>query len=700
MPCAMGDHTSGLASAPPQHSEHLSPIRVSAIAIMALAILGVAFITYYLPHVMRSAAIDTAIQANIETIRQIKEMRGYYTQQIITRAIETKALKPSWNHAGKPDEIPLPATLVKELSEILRKRDTTLALVSPYPWPHRASRKMDAFEQEAWNKFQKDPDAVFTRQEEVDGQRVLRVAVSDRMASQTCVNCHNADPDSVKHDWKLGDVRAVFQVTRLIEPHLAAAEQRGRYVVGMLWIGAALACGALGFVFYLFQIKSREKQQADHTAYYYAEHDGLTGLRNRACLMRGLNGCFEPGAVRPKYAALFLIDLDQFKPVNDTHGHGVGDRLLVAVSKRLRQHARGGDLIARLGGDEFAMAKVGPLSKERIAQDAEALCKAMSEPFQIDGHTLKIGASIGTAVIGVDAANTTDLMVAADLALYAAKGAGRSRSCPFEPEMTASALRRMRLEEDMRNALRRGEFVLHYQPIVSATTGKIVKLEALIRWNHPERGMLPPSEFIPLAEETGLIVPMGAWIVRAACRQIARLRGDYRVSINLSTVQLNRDTLLPALKRALEETRLDPTRLEVEITESVMIDNNAATVALLNDIRELGIEISIDDFGTGYSCLSYLQSYPVNCIKIDRSFVRPLGQQASAKSIVGAIIALSHALGMTTVAEGVETAEQLAELKNLGCDQVQGFYLARPKPLDEIELNKDLVTPASVTVAA
>lgn len=678
----------------PRHSERLSPIRAWALGIMALALLGVGFISFYLPHVMRSATIDTAVQASIETIRQIKEMRGYYTQQIIARAMETNTLKPSMNPAGKPNEIPLPATLVKELSELLRKHDTTLALVSPYPWPHRAQRKMDMFEQEAWSRFQQDPDAVFTRQEEVDGQRLLRVAVSDRMTSETCVSCHNSDPQSVKRDWKVGDVRAVFQVTRLIEPQLAAAEHQGLFVVGMLWVGAAVGCCAVGFVFYLFQKKNREKQQADHTAYYYAEHDGLTGLRNRAFLTQGLNGCFEAGVTRPKYAALFLIDLDHFKPVNDTHGHGVGDRLLIAVAQRLRQHARGGDLIARLGGDEFAMAKVGPLSNERIAKDAEALCKALGEPFQIDAHTLKIGASIGTAVIGVDAANTTDLMVAADLALYAAKAAGRSRSRPFDPAMTASALRRMRLEEDMRNALRRGEFVLYYQPIVSAATGRIVKFEALIRWNHPERGLLPPSEFISVAEETGLIVPMGSWILRTACKQIAALRGGHRISVNLSTVQLSRDTLIPALKRALEDSMLDPARLEVEITESVMIDSNSSTRALLNEIKEMGIEISIDDFGTGYSCLSYLQSYPVNCIKIDRSFVTPLGKLDSARSIVGAIIALSHALGMTAVAEGVETAEQFAELKDLGCDAVQGYYIARPLPLESIELDKALVPAA------
>ena len=685
----MGDVTSSTVHfAPEKARNRRSPIRALALAIMALMILGVFSIGIYLPYVMQSAAVETAIQANVETIRLVKEMRGYYTQHVIARAMQTGGLTPSMDHIGKPGEIPLPATLVKELSDLLRKRDTKLELVSPYPWPHRAGRKLDAFEQEAWQRFQTDPDAVVTRLEIVDSQRVLRVATSDRMSSETCVNCHNSHPQSVKTDWKLGDVRAVFEVSRLIEPYLAASETRGRFVVGLLWAGAIVGCGAVLFLFMLFERKNREKHEADRNAYFLAEHDALTGLVNRARLLRGLNECFDGTGGRPRYSALLLIDLDNFKPVNDTYGHGVGDKLLVEVAMRLRQHAKGGDLLARLGGDEFAMARVGPLSNERIAQDANAICMAMREPFIIDGHTLCIGASIGTAITGVDAGNTTDLVIAADLALYAAKGAGRSCSRQFEHDMTISALRRVRVEEDLRSALVRNEFVLHYQPIVSVATGRVIKLEALIRWNHPERGLVPPSEFIPVAEETGLIVPIGAWVARNACAEIARLPGDVKLGINLSTTQLVPETLLPTLKQALMESRLDPSRLEVEITESMMIQNESNAIVLLNDLRAMGIEISIDDFGTGYSCLGYLQSYPVTCIKIDRSFVDPLGRLASARPIVGAIIALSHALGMTTVAEGVETQEQLDELIVLGCDSVQGYYLAKPAPLASIDLNE------------
>lgn len=668
--------------------ETLSPVRTLALTIMALMIAGVMSISMYLPHVMQSAAIETAVQANLETIRLVKEMRGYYTQNIVARAIETGSLKPVINHWGQRDAIPLPATLVKDISDLLSDRDVKLTLVSPYPWPDRAGRKMDAFEQEAWTRFQTDPETVISRMDVVDNQRVLRVAVPDRMSSETCVRCHNSHPQSARTDWKLGDVRAVFQVSRLIEPYLAASEQKGRYVIGILWVGTIIGCAAVLFLFVLFERKNREKKAADSNAYYLAQHDALTGLKNRACLLAELGECFDKAGGRPKYSALFLIDLDNFKPVNDTHGHGVGDKLLIAVAGRLRQHARGGDLVARLGGDEFAMAKVGPISNERILQEADAICAAMREPFAIDDHTLMIGASIGTAVIGVDAGNTTDLMIAADLALYSAKGAGRSRSRQFESDMTIVALRRLRMEEDLRRALQRDEFLLHYQPIIDLATGRLVKLEALIRWNHPERGMIPPSEFIPVAEETGLIIPIGAWIARHACTEMAGVPGDIKLGINLSTTQLLRESLLPALKDALRVSGLPPSRLEVEITESIMIQNEGTTIALLNDLRAIGIEISIDDFGTGYSCLGYLQSYPINCIKIDRSFVDPLGKKASARPIVGAIIALSHALGMTTVAEGVETQSQLEELRQLGCDAVQGFYLSRPKPLADIELSQ------------
>jgi diguanylate cyclase (GGDEF)-like protein len=665
----------------------VNPMRLSVVAVLFVVALGIVAIGIYLPQAMRHAARETALQSNLDVISHIKMVRGYYTKNILSRLVAEGGLKPSMDYHDHPHEVPLPATLVKDLSELMAHDETTLSLVSPYPWPHRAGRKMTEFEQQAWDAFQARPDAVVTREEVVEGKRVLRVAVADRMTTQACVNCHNADPQSSRRDWKIGDVRAVFEVSRVIESVLHNAEVRSQYIVLAIAIGAGVGSLLLVGFMLLIERHSRAKRLADQQAYYLAEHDVLTGLHNRARLCAVLDAAFARSGPAG-YTSLLLIDLDRFKPVNDTYGHGTGDHLLKAVAGRLRAACRDGDVIARLGGDEFAILMAGPPGEDHAAALAQRLCKMLAEPFEIDGQALTIGASIGIARLREHAGNTTDLMIAADLALYAAKAAGRGTAVPFTAELTIAALKRRHLEADLREALHGGGFEIHYQPIGSIATGRVTKFEALLRWNHPERGAVSPGEFIPLAEETGLIVPIGAWVIRRACVEMAKIDLPIKVAVNLSPAQLQHDMLLPMLKDALDISGLDPGRLEVEITESIMMQNDGKTLALLNAIRALGVEIAMDDFGTGYSCLSYLQNYPINCIKIDQSFVRTLGQADNARPIISAIIALAHALGMQTVAEGVETREQLLALASLQCDEVQGFYFGRPKPMREIRLGR------------
>lgn len=664
------------------------PLPAFAICVIVLLIVGSAMVSMYLPLAMRKAALDAAVKGNVEIIDQVKLMRGYYTQQIVSRALASKALTPSMHHAGKPNEIPLPATLVKDLSDLMSKQETTLNLVSPYPWPHRSDRLMDEFETGAWVQFQQDPDRVVSDQSVVGGKNVLRVAVSDRMTSETCVNCHNSDPQSVKRDWKKGDVRAVFEVSRVIDSDLAAADDSSRVIVWAISIGAFVGCAAILVLLVIFERRSRDKRLADQNAYYLAEHDPLTGLKNRAYLRKVLDKNFgEQGHIT--YAALLLIDLDGFKPVNDTHGHAIGDELLAAVAERLRQWSHPGDLVARIGGDEFAIAIKTAPPPDVLHAELDMLCHRMNQPFEFGEVVCKVGVSAGVALAGVHAQNMSDLFIAADLALYSAKGNGKGRWRMFEAEMTASALRRVHFEADMRVALAENQFHLHYQPIRDAQSGKIVKVEALLRWHHPTRGNVGPAEFIPIAEEVGLIEAIGTWVLRRACTEIAAFGHDLKVAVNLSTRQLANDKLLQLLKNVLAETGLEPHRLELEITESTMLKQEQRTLDMLRHIRELGVEIAIDDFGTGYSCLSYLQTYPVTGIKIDRSFVDPLGKVESSKAIVAAIIALARALNLKTVAEGVETAAHAEELLKMGCNSFQGYYFDRPRPLDMIDIGAE-----------
>jgi diguanylate cyclase (GGDEF)-like protein len=382
--------------------------------------------------------------------------------------------------------------------------------------------------------------------------------------------------------------------------------------------------------------------------------------------------------------AVLCLDLDCFKEVNDTLGHPAGDKLLGAVAERLQHCARASDTIARLGGDEFAVIRTRVERPEDVLTMAERIVAAINRPFEVDGHAIVVGASVGIAVAPSDGDSADELLKRADMALYAAKAAGRHTYRFFEPDMNARLQARRNLELDLRNALLHGEFELYYQPTVNAVTRQVTGFEALIRWNHPERGLVLPADFVPLCEEIGLINPVGDWVLRQACAEAAGWPEHFRVAVNLSAMQLKNDGLVHSVAQALAASGLHPSRLELEITESVLLQENEATLVTLHQIRSLGVRIAMDDFGTGYSSLSYLRSFPFHKIKIDRSFVRELGTRADCTAIVRALAGLAASLGMTTTAEGVETEEQLEHLRSQGCDEVQGYLFGRPHPASEL----------------
>jgi len=388
---------------------------------------------------------------------------------------------------------------------------------------------------------------------------------------------------------------------------------------------------------------------------------------------------------REEIVAVHHLDLDQFKAVNDTFGHPAGDKLLKLVADRLRGLVRASDTIARMGGDEFVIVQAPIKDPAEATSLAQNIIQSISEPFEIDGHQAVIGASVGIAVGPGDGLRPDRLLRNADLALYRAKGDGRGVFRFFQPAMDLQMQTRRLMEQDLRKALPAGEFELYYQPVVNLASNEVSGFEALIRWNHPQHGLVSPGTFIPLAEEIGFIVPMGEWVIREACATAAKWPGDARVAVNISAVQFRNPGLMQVIVGALAASGLDPTRLEIEITETVLLQNKEATLAVLHQLRALGVRIALDDFGTGYSSLTYLQSFPFDKIKIDRSFVKDITENSGSLNIVRAVAALASGMGMTATAEGVETREQLDSITSEGCTEMQGFLFSKPLPAREIE---------------
>ncbi len=426
-----------------------------------------------------------------------------------------------------------------------------------------------------------------------------------------------------------------------------------------------------------------ERKRAEAKIAHMARHDALTGLPNRLLLRDKMEEALGLARDGDGFAVLCL-DLDNFKTVNDSLGHPAGDALLQAVTRRLQVCVRETDTISRLGGDEFAILQPGPNAPERAATLARRIIEVLSAAFTIEGQQVVVGASIGIALAPRDGVEPDQLLKNADLALYRAKDDGRRTYRFFEREMDIHQQSRRALEMDLRQALVTGEFELFYQPIVGLSNGQIVGVEALLRWRHPTRGLLLPGEFVPLCEEIGLIVPLGDWVLRTACRDISRMSGDIFVAVNLSPVQFKNQGIVSSVMQALSQARLDPGRLELEITESVLLLESDDTLAALHHLRDLGVRISMDDFGTGYSSLSYLRRFPFDRIKIDRSFIADIEKKSDCRAIIRAVASLGADLGIVTTAEGVETEKQLKMLLAEGLTEVQGFLFSPPVPHDEI----------------
>jgi diguanylate cyclase (GGDEF)-like protein/PAS domain S-box-containing protein len=515
---------------------------------------------------------------------------------------------------------------------------------------------------------------------------------------------------SITHADDLGPL--LSSVSKLLTGNLNTHQMEQRYLHKkghMVWVLLSITVvreTQSDTVNLIFQIQDiTDRKRAEERLLHEAMHDVLTGLPNRALFMDHLKLSVERGKRRDDrlFAVLFL-DLDRFKIINDSLGHLVGDQLLVGIARRLETCLRPGDTVARLGGDEFTILLEDLNGASEAIEVAERLQKALARPFNLNGHEVFTTVSIGIALSATGYERPDDVLRDADTAMYRAKMLGKARHEVFDKTMHALAMNLLQMESDLRRAIERKEFFLQYQPIITLETGEVRGFEALVRWQHPERGLVTPDEFIEIAEETGLIIPIGQWVLEEACRQIHRWQEEFpqypplQISVNLSVKQFMNDDLLEHIKAALKETGVDPHSLKLEITESMVMENVEAAIEMLQQMRALGIELSIDDFGTGYSSLSYLHRFPISTLKIDRSFVGRMSVNNENAEIVRTIIMLARSLKMDVVAEGVETVEQLAQLKALNCQYGQGYYFSKPLSANDMMgwLSKQQLRPEIV----
>jgi diguanylate cyclase (GGDEF)-like protein len=508
-----------------------------------------------------------------------------------------------------------------------------------------------------------------------------------------------------------GSVQQALQLLEPLEPRLlqlaSYAQIRGSERIAqdqhelnrLYWIFSGLSVGLVLLGLILIGLFSRHNQLLERAhgdlhaltgrLAHAANHDALTGLANRVLFHEQLEAHLTRWQQKGIGFAALCLDLDRFKSVNDTLGHEVGDALLKAVADRLRNCLRDGATVARLGGDEFGILHEAPDGLEPCTALARRIVERLSAPYSVAGQEIVIGASIGIAPVKADIVSPDQMLKRADLALYEAKSQGRGLFCYFEPGMEARLDARRSLEIDLRKALANDEFELFFQPQVNLKLNQINGFEALLRWRHPTWGKVSPAEYIPVAEEIGLISPLGEWVIRTACAEAVKWPRGIKVAVNLSPVQFRSGTLVHSVRHALERTGLPPRRLELELTETSLLDETEATMAALHELRRLGVRIALDDFGTGYSSLSYLRSFPFDRIKLDRSFVRDLASRRDAMTIVQSIASLGAGLGMATVAEGVETKEQLLQVQTAGYTEAQGYYFGRPKPAHELVYSLD-----------
>ena len=649
------------------------------LTVVAGVLSGRSTINYVLARDAREVALSWAGEIN----KGLSEL-GPHAPQLLDKSVEVLDPDQFASEAGKPASLPANSTSKDDytLVEDLDRLTTGWALSHIYQSQNEFVSKLEGF---AVLGPDRTPLAVggdlsAAAFEGMLAQNEVKAALAQSVKENAVVTAAMPGDGNLRLAFvpatEQGKVARVFAFA--VDQSAAAALTNLALTVVTLTTSLLIVMGFL-VPAAIASRRIRERWLAEHQIRDLAMHDSLTGLPNRLQLHQHLDRAVARSKRHGHLMAVFCLDLDRFKDVNDTLGHATGDALLAEVSARLKESVREVDLVGRLGGDEFAIVAEELAAPEDAMRLARRICTALGEAYHVNGHEVTSSASIGIAIGPLDREAPDTLLKHADLALYRAKEDGRNTFRFFEPAMDAKLQKRRRLENDLRNALRKNQLYLDYQPQFDLESGRLTGYEALVRWWHPSEGEIPPTTFLPIAEETGLIVPLGEWILKTACSYATTWPADTKLAVNLSPAQFKTQDVYGLVRRVLNETGLEPERLELEITEGIILQNTDAVFETLTRLDQLGVSIAMDDFGTGYSSLSYLTRFPVKKIKIDRSFIDTLGTSEQTSAIVSSIVGLGQSLHVTITAEGVETEGQAAMLRKWGCDQVQGFYYGKPE---------------------
>ncbi|WDE03096.1 EAL domain-containing protein [Thalassomonas viridans] len=616
----------------------------------------------------------------------LQEARTIYTQDVV-EAAKKNGLKVTHDFKNHDGALPLPATMSMKLGNRIGNLTggASSTLFSPYPFFGRDGGGLkDAFRQEAWQALSQTPEQPYFRFEETENDKVLRYATADLMRA-ACVDCHNSHPSSPKTDWQAGDLRGILEVIIPIKHIEAIAHKDFFDALQTISLFSFLSLFIVSGIYIRSRHVASKIEQANKQLSTY---DSLTGLYNRRMLMNHVQHAIALAERHQQNFGLLYFDLDDFKKINDTFGHTVGDRLLQEFSQKVSEHIRETDIFARMGGDEFVLLITDTSETFYLMQLAKKIMQTFSAGFYIEKLPVYVTSSIGIAVYPESGTTPEEIIKNADRAMYQAKEAGRNCYMFYSEEMNEMASAQLAMENDIRNALKNDEFTLHYQPKMNRS-GKVNGAEALIRWIHPEKGLISPDKFIPIAEKSDLIIEIGQWVREQACRQLLEWKENnfppIKISVNVAAKEFTKHVVLQNLIDLFLKYDIDQHLLELEITEGTLmssVDNGNMDYKV---IKGMNVGLSIDDFGTGYCSLGYLKSYPIDTLKIDKSFIDNVTTNECDASITKTIIAMAHSLNMKVVAEGVETQAQHEFLLAHDCDQIQGYYCNRPQEINDFE---------------
>jgi diguanylate cyclase (GGDEF)-like protein len=692
-------------------------------------LLGVFVLACVLGYLVVREAVSSTIVSEAHSVAEIVAEQATTARSVYAREVAAKLSRdgfgPHVNSADLRGHVPLPAQFLKLVGRAASERSDRLFEIKPVSkWYLEPTQGLaDDFLRWAWPQLEAQDQTApagpiawraVSRIESIEGRRVLRYLWADAASQEGCAACHNAyeqtatmqmrrtaDGVAPGKQWRQHQLLGALAITIPLDK----AEQLAGLQIGqttafffailvasfgaMFWFNWRLTRQQLSLQAAEAQVaRSEVEARSAQKLRRLATHDALTGLANRELLRERMQHVLVGDRRMPQRAAVLFIDLDQFKTVNDSLGHETGDCLLVEVARRLVTTVRAEDTVARQGGDEFIVFLPRIADIDTAAHIAEKLVRQLAEPFRIAEQELYIGSSIGIAVFPEHGRDVDTLLKNSDTAMYRVKEGGRNHHAFFAPQMNEAARERYELGSELRRAVQRDEFALHFQPIVAMASGRIEALEVLLRWQHPGRGLVPPTRFIPLAESSGQVVALGEWVLRAACRQLRAWRHSGlavpRLAINLSAIEVQQTDFVPRVRAILADAGIEPQALEFEITEGSLMSRTDEVLAKLRELSALGLKLSIDDFGTGYSSLSYLKLLPIDTLKVDRSFVQDIGNDADDTAIVVAVLAMAHSLKLKVVAEGVETQAQRHFLHEQGCDYYQGYLASHPLPADEV----------------